>query len=97
MYRLIVSDSQGITGEFTFAVESGGVSQVRITPVSSALVRGAHTLAMIRLLDRLGNPITPDLHSLKVEVSGGYIVDSSGEKRTSMSMDIMESQVPLLL
>ena len=61
----------------TFAVRSGAFSQVRMTPVSSALVRGATTLVMLRLLDRLGNPISPDLHAIKISVSGGYLVDAA--------------------
>lgn len=60
----------GISGEFTFAVQSGIFSQIRIVPISSALVKGTKTLAMVRLLDRLGNPISPNVHSLKLDTSG---------------------------
>ena len=69
VYRVIVQNSGGISGEMTFAVRSGSLSQIRIVPISSVLVRGARTLAMVRLLDRLGNPISPDLHSLQLDIS----------------------------
>jgi hypothetical protein len=52
---------------------------------------------MVRILDRLGNAITPALHSLDIEVTGGYIVDSVGLKKTKMTLDVMESQVPLII
>ena len=39
IYRLIVSDRSGITGEITFSVTAGKLSQIRIVPVSSALVK----------------------------------------------------------
>ena len=45
---------------------------------------------MVRLQDRLGNPIAADIHTLNLEISGGYIQDITGEKKTSMMMDIME-------
>lgn len=61
------------------------------------MVRGTRTLANIRLLDRLGNPISPDVHSLKVDITGGYLVDANGEKRTTMKMDIMEGQIPIVI
>ena len=69
VYREIIRDARGVSGEFTFAVESGRLSQLRVTPISSALVRGSETLAMVRLLDRLGNQTTPDLHTLQIGVS----------------------------
>lgn len=81
----------------TFAVQSGVLSQIRIVPISSVLVRGSRTLATVRLLDRLGNQITPALHSLQLDVSGGYIVDTTGERRTSMTLDIMEAQIPIVV
>lgn len=81
----------------TFAVKSGTLSQIRIVPISSVLVSGSRTLAMIRLLDRLNNPITPDLHSLTLRVTGGYILDSTGVKKTNMTLDVMESQIPIIV
>ncbi len=45
---------------------------------------------MVRLQDRLGNPIAADIHSLDLEISGGYFQDSTGTKKTSLSMDVME-------
>ncbi len=86
-----------MSGELTFSVTSGSFSQIRVTPISSALVRGTRTIAMVRLLDRLGNPISPDLHALRLDVSGGYMIDANGERKTSMNMDIMESQIPVIL
>ncbi len=97
VYRLLIRDSIGISGELTFLVQSGILSQVRIVPISSALVKGTSTLAMVRLLDRLGNPVSANLHTLKLDITGGYMVDASGDKKSSMSMDIIESQVPIVI
>lgn len=81
----------------TFAVRSGQFSQIRIVPISSALVKGTTTLAMVRLLDRLGNATSPSVHTLKLDITGGYIVDLNGDKKTTMSMDIIESEIPVLI
>ncbi len=97
VYRVIIKDKDGISGEITFAVQSWILSQIRVIPISSALVRWTKTLAMIRLLDRLGNPTSPEVHSLKLDIAGWYIVDSNGEKKTNMNIDIMESQIPIIL
>lgn len=78
-------------------MRSGVFSQVRIVPLSSALIRGNTTLATIRLLDRLSNPISPALHSLDIKVSGGYIVDINGDKKTGIQMDSIEAQMPILI
>lgn len=51
----------------------------------------------LRLRDALGNPITPDLHSIDVTASGGYFVLDKGEKKTSMHIDAIESEIPLLV
>jgi hypothetical protein len=97
VYRIIISDATGISGEMTFSVVSGPLSQIRIVPISSALVRGSRTLSMISLLDRLTNPISPDLHTLRIDISGGYAVDAQGTRQTSLTLDVMDSQVPLLI
>jgi hypothetical protein len=81
----------------TFAVVSGPLSQLRIVPISSALVRGSRTLAMISLLDRIANPISPDLHTLRIDITGGYTVDAQGTRQTSLTLDVMDAQVPLLI
>lgn len=81
----------------TFAVRSGDLAQIRIVPISSVLVSGSRTLAMIRLLDRLSNPISPTLHSLSIDITGGYMIDSTGERRTKMTLDIMEAQIPMII
>lgn len=94
---MVVRDSAGVSGEITFVVQSGVLSQVRIVPISSALVRGASTIAMVRLLDRLGNPISPNVHTLKLDITDGYIIDPSGAKKTGINMDIIESQIPILI
>lgn len=70
VYRLVLQDKMGVGGEMTFSVESGRFSQLRVTPISSALIRGNKTMAMIKLMDRLGNPISPDLHTVRVDVEG---------------------------
>lgn len=97
VYRVIITDKEGISGEITFAVQSWILSQIRIVPVSSALVRWTKTLAMVRLTDRLGNLTSPEVHSLNLDVTGWHIVDSNGEKKSNMILDIMESQIPIVL
>lgn len=37
-YRLLLRDEAGISGEVTFVVRSGTLSQTRVIPVSTALV-----------------------------------------------------------
>ena len=34
---------------------------------------------------------------IRDSITGGYLVDGNGEKRTTMSMDIMESQIPVII
>ncbi len=97
VYRLIMNDNDGITGELTFVVRSWVLSQVRIVPISSALIRGNTTLATVRLLDRLGNFISPTLHDLSLNITGGYIVDPTGVKKTNIRMDVIESQIPIII
>jgi hypothetical protein len=97
VYRIIIRDSAGISGEINFVVHSGILSQIRIVPISSALIKWASTIAMVRLLDRLGNPISSNIHTLALDVTGGYIIDPSGTKKTNINMDIIESQIPILI
>jgi hypothetical protein len=52
---------------------------------------------MISLLDRIANPISPDLHTLRISVTGGYLVDTQGIRQTSLTLDVMDSQVPLMI
>ncbi len=78
-------------------MRSGVLSQVSIVPLSSALIRGNSTLATVRLLDGRGNPISPTLHSVDLTISGGYIVDVNGVKKTVINMDSIESQMPILI
>jgi hypothetical protein len=52
---------------------------------------------MIHLLDRITNPISPDLHTLRVDITGGYAIDAQGARQTSMTLDVMDSQIPLLI
>ena len=42
---------------------------MNIVPVSSAILRGSTTPVIIRLRDALGNPITPDLHTIDIAIS----------------------------
>ena len=49
----------------------------------------------LRMRDALGNPIAPDLHSIDVTAVGGYFILEGGEKKTSMHIDAIESEIPL--
>lgn len=66
----MIIQGSGITGELTFAVQSGKLSRIIIEPISSVLVKGNSTLAVIKLQDRLSNPVSPDLYSLKLDIVG---------------------------
>ncbi len=97
VYRMIIQGS-GITGELTFAVQSGKLSRIIIEPISSVLVKGNSTLAVIKLQDRLSNPVSPDLYSLKLDIVGvWYMTDLNGNNKTTMNMDVMESQIPIVV
>lgn len=97
VYRAIVRDTTGLSGEMTFVVRAGALTQTRINTASSVLVAGASTIATIRLLDRLGQPISPDLHKMEINVTGGYIIDIDGNQKNSMTLDIMEPQIPITI
>ena len=90
-------DSQERAGEATLAVTSGKLSKVVISPVSPIIRKGSNTITLLHLQDRLGNPISPDLNRVIVNVSGGYFSDANGQKLTTMSIDAMESDIPLLI
>lgn len=66
-------------------------------PLSTALIRGNTGIATVRLLDRLGSPIAANLHTVKIEAQGGYLVDASGKKVKQMTMDIMEPAFPIAI
>lgn len=51
----------------------------------------------LRLRDALGNPISPDLHSIDLVAEGGYFILASGEKKTTLHIDAIESEIPLTL
>jgi hypothetical protein len=56
---------------------------------------GSDTLVTLRMRDALGNPVAPDLHSIDVTAVGGYFILEGGEKKTSMHIDAIESEIPL--
>lgn len=60
-YRAYIVSSEGIAGEMTFTVKSGATSNVKITPASSALIRGSSTVVTVALTDKNGNEASPDL------------------------------------
>lgn len=63
-YRFIVRDSVGRYGEVSLTVRSGPLARATITPVSSALVVGSDSLGILRLTDKLGNILSPELHNI---------------------------------
>lgn len=95
VYRLLFQDSEGRIGETTIAIQSWPVARVQFSPVSSMIVKGASTIWMIELKDALWNLVSPGLHILDVEIQGGYLVDATGEKKTTMHIDAMEPQIPV--
>lgn len=65
-YRFALTDRLGRTGEATLTVTSGPLSRATFTPVSSVLVSGSDSLGVLRLTDKLGNLLTPELHTIKI-------------------------------
>jgi hypothetical protein len=68
--RLEFQDKEGRHATDTIAVQAGPLALASLSPISSALLKGANTLVTLRLRDALGNPITPDLHSIDMTASG---------------------------
>ncbi len=97
VYRLVFSDKQRRVGETTVAIRSWKLSQVSIVPISSTIVRWSSTIGMIELKDALWNLISPELHSVDVWVTWGYLLEYSNQKKESMHIDAMEPQIPISL
>ncbi len=66
VYRLQVRDSLGRMGETTLAVRAGDLSKIVLSPISTMIRKGSNTLAIVRLQDRLGNQISPDLNRITI-------------------------------
>ncbi len=49
----------------------------------------------MRLTDKLGNLLTPELHSITVTAHGGYIIDSEGNHVEELHLDSIESELIL--
>ncbi len=95
--RFTFEDKDGRSGETTLATRAGNLSKIVLNPVSTMLKVGSTTLMMISLEDSKDYPISPDLHTLTVEVSGGYIRDASGQKKTTMTFDTLESNLSFVI
>jgi hypothetical protein len=96
VYRFVVSDASDRFGESTLSIVSWPLSKITFEPISSQVLKGSNTLAFINLKDTSWNPISPDLHSLDIEVSGWYIIDTTEQKLTKMHIDATEPTIPLL-
>ena len=92
VYRFIATDADGRTGETTLAVRSGPVARMEFTPISSTLAKGANSLWVLRLLDQKWNPISPSLLNLKVTAIWWYLLDISGNKKSSLTFDSIDSE-----
>ncbi|MBP9779728.1 hypothetical protein KBD33_03855 [Candidatus Gracilibacteria bacterium] len=97
VYRIILRDTAGRTGEATLALTAGVLHEIVISPVSPKIKKGSNTLVVIHLKDSKGNPISPDLNSVELKVTGGYLSDVKGEEKTEMKIDSMEAGIPLLV
>jgi len=96
-YRILVQDASWRAWEITLAVRSGVFSQVSFEPISRVVLKGAETYAALHLLDNLGNPIWPDLHSVDIETENGFIIAQDGTKKQTYHVDLMEPILPLRL
>ena len=78
-------------------MNAGSIAMASFSPVSSALLRGSNTVVTLRLRDALGNPVSPDLYSIDLTAVGGYFILENGEKKTTMHIDAIESEIPLTI
>ncbi len=78
-------------------MESGELSKIVAEPISSMIRTGANTLMVVRLEDVLSNPVSPDLEKITIKVTGGYISDALGEKKTEMTIDTLDNTFSLLV
>lgn len=97
VYRAIIEGDDGVTGEVTFSVVAGQVSQIKIKPVSTMMLKNATTIATLALEDRMGNSVTPDLYNIELSVENGSIIDASGNAVSKISLDIFDSSVSFMV
>lgn len=97
VYRGEFRDASGRSATTSIAFRSGPLVRALMSPVSSSVVRWATTLVSLRLVDRLGNSISPELHGVDIQVDGGYVIVASWEKKTSLHIDAMDADIPLLV
>lgn len=65
-YHFVIRDALGRYGDTTLSVRSGPIAKATFTPVSSALIVGSDSLGVLRLTDKLGNLLSPELHSINI-------------------------------
>lgn len=46
-------------------------------------------------MDAKGNLLAPELHHIQVTVQGGYLIDTDGKHMETLSLDTIESQIPI--
>ncbi len=92
VYTFVARDATGRMGSATLAVRSGPFDSITIQPVSSAILHGTSTFGFIRLTDRLGNLLSPEFHTMRIETTGGYMLDADGSQKTVIERDMMESE-----
>ncbi len=92
VYKFVARDATGRMGTTTLAVRSGPFDSITILPVSSAILHGTSTFGFVRLTDRLGNLLSPEFHTMRIETTGGYMLDTDGSQKTVIERDTMESE-----
>lgn len=66
VYRAIFSGNDGISGELIFSVRAGELSQIELSPISTAIVKDSETLVTLSLFDKSRHSVDSDLFSVEL-------------------------------
>lgn len=91
VYRALLIADDGVSGEITFSVTAGQISQISLKPVSEMMVKGSDTLVTLALEDSNGNSVSPNVYSVELSVENGSIIDANGNFVKNLRLDIFDS------
>lgn len=81
----------------TFSVSAGEISQIKIIPASTMIVKDSTTIATLSLQDQNGNAVKSDLYSVEIFAENGSIIDSAGKPQKNLKIDIFDSRLTFSL
>jgi hypothetical protein len=93
VYRITATDSEWRMGESTLAVRSGPLAKMDFRSISSTIAIDSTSYWVLHLLDARDNLISPTLHNLVAEISGGSFLDANDNKKSTLTFDTMESEL----